>query len=91
MNAALEESVHVVGLSILSGGHVSLVGDVLAGLRAAGIGDVPVVVGGIIPPADAEILTKSGVARVYTPKDFDLTQIMRDITAVVDGAFKKAA
>ncbi len=91
VNAALEESVHVVGLSILSGGHVSLVGDVLAGLRAAGIGDVPVVVGGIIPPADAAALIASGVARVYTPKDFDLTQIMRDIVTVVDGAWKEAA
>ena len=50
VNAALEESVHVVGLSILSGSHVSLVGDVLEGMRAAGIADVPVVVGGIIPP-----------------------------------------
>jgi ethylmalonyl-CoA mutase len=91
VNAALEESVHVVGLSILSGGHVSLVAEVLAGLRQAGIGDVPVVVGGIIPPADAEALIKSGVARVYTPKDFDLTQIMRDIVAVVDRAWKEAA
>ncbi len=91
VNAALEESVHVVGLSILSGGHVSLVAEVLAGLRQAGIGDVPVVVGGIIPPADAEALIKTGVARVYTPKDFDLTQIMRDIVVVVDGAWKEAA
>jgi (2R)-ethylmalonyl-CoA mutase len=91
VNAALEESVHVVGLSILSGGHVSLVRDVLEGMRAAGIADVPVVVGGIIPPADAEALIKSGVARVYTPKDFDLTQIMRDIVVVADGAFKDAA
>jgi ethylmalonyl-CoA mutase len=91
VNAALEESVHVVGLSILSGGHVSLVRDVLEGMRAAGIADVPVVVGGIIPPADAEALIKSGVARVYTPKNFDLTQIMRDIIVVVDGAFKEAA
>ena len=91
VNAALEEGVHVVGLSILSGGHVSLVGDVLAGLREAGIGDVPVVVGGIIPPADAEALIKAGVARVYTPKDFDLTQIMRDVVAVVDSAWKEAA
>ena len=89
--AALEESVHVVGLSILSGGHVSLVAEVLAGLRQAGIGDVPVVVGGIIPPADAEALIKTGVARVYTPKDFDLTQIMRDIVVVVDRAWKEAA
>ena len=69
----------------------SLVKDVISRLKEAGIEDVPVVVGGIIPPADAELLTKAGVARVYTPKDFDLTQIMRDITAVVDGAFKKAA
>ena len=91
VNAALEESVHVVGLSILSGGHVSLVSDVMEGMRKAGLADIPVVVGGIIPPADAELLTRAGVARVYTPKDFDLTQIMRDITAVVDGAFKKAA
>jgi len=91
VNAALEESVHVVGLSILSGGHVSLVAEVLAGLRQAGIGDVPVVVGGIIPPADAEALIKTGVARVYTPKDFDLTQIMRDIVGVVDAAWKEAA
>ena len=91
VNAALEESVHVVGLSILSGGHVSLVGDVLKGLREAGIGDVPVVVGGIIPPADAEALIAAGVSRVYTPKDFDLTQIMRDVVAVVDNAWKEAA
>jgi (2R)-ethylmalonyl-CoA mutase len=52
---------------------------------------VPVVVGGIIPPADAEALIKTGVARVYTPKDYDLTQIMRDIVVVVDGAWKEAA
>jgi len=91
VNAALEESVHVVGLSILSGGHVSLVGDVMAGLRAAGIGEVPVVVGGIIPPEDAELLRRAGVARVYKPKDFDLTAIMRDIVTVVDGAWREAA
>ncbi|MFN4017269.1 MAG: methylmalonyl-CoA mutase family protein [Reyranella sp.] len=91
VNAALEESVHVVGLSILSGGHVSLVSDVLKGMREAGIGDVPVVVGGIIPPADAEALIAAGVSRVYTPKDFDLTQIMRDVVAVVDKAWKEAA
>ena len=91
VNAALEESVHVVGLSILSGGHASLVADVLEGMAKAGIGEVPVVVGGIIPPGDAEALLKAGVARVYTPKDFDLTQIMRDIVAVVDQAWKKAA
>ena len=91
VNAALEEGVHVVGLSILSGSHVTLVAEVMEGLRTAGIGEVPVVVGGIIPPNDAETLTKAGVARVYTPKDFDITAIMRDIVAVVDARWKEAA
>ena len=91
VNAALEEGVHVVGLSILSGSHVTLVAEVMDGLRKAGIGDVPVVVGGIIPTEDAEALTKAGVARVYTPKDFDITAIMRDIVAVVDASWKEAA
>jgi len=83
--------VHVVGLSVLSGSHLEVVPAVVDGLRAAGVDDVPVVVGGIIPPNDAELLLKAGVARVYTPKDFDLTQIMRDIVGVVDGAWKEAA
>ena len=91
VNAALEEGVHVVGLSILSGSHVALVTEVLDGMRKAGIGDIPVVVGGIIPPADAEILTDAGIARIYTPKDYDITAIMRDIVAVVDGSNKEAA
>jgi (2R)-ethylmalonyl-CoA mutase len=86
VNAALEESVHVVGLSILSGSHLALVEDVLAGLRAAGIGDVPVIVGGIIPPEDEARLKAMGVAAVYTPKDFDLTAIMGDIVRVVERA-----
>jgi (2R)-ethylmalonyl-CoA mutase len=91
VNAALEEGVHVVGLSILSGSHVALVSEVLEGMRKAGIGNVPVVVGGIIPPADAETLTKAGVARVYTPKDYDITAIMRDIVRVVDQTSREAA
>jgi len=91
VNAALEEGVHVVGLSILSGSHVTLVAEVMDGLRKAGIADVPVVVGGIIPAEDAEALTKAGVSRVYTPKDFDITAIMRDIVAVVDSHWKDAA
>ena len=66
---------HVVGLSILSGSHVALVArGAGSGCETAGLGDVPVVVGGIIPPDDAEALIKAGVARVYTPKDFDLTR-----------------
>ncbi len=83
VNAALEESVHVVGLSILSGSHVALVGDVLAGMKAAGIDEIPIVVGGIIPPEDAAALKAAGVARVYTPKDFDLTRIIADIVELV--------
>lgn len=84
VNAALEEGVHVVGLSILSGSHLELVADVMARMRAAGLGDVPVVVGGIIPPEDEKTLLASGCARVYTPKDYDLTAIMGDIVDLVD-------
>jgi (2R)-ethylmalonyl-CoA mutase len=91
VNAALEEGVHVVGLSILSGSHVPLVLDVLDRMRAAGIGDIPVIIGGIIPPEDAERLLKAGVARVYTPKDYQLNDIMADIVKVVDGGFERAA
>ena len=91
VNAALEESVHVVGLSILSGSHVALVGEVLRGLAAAGIGDLPVVVGGIIPPEDAAALQAAGVARVYTPKDYDLTRIIADIVELIDERGELAA
>ncbi len=81
--SALQEGVHVVGLSILSGSHLELIPDVVAALREAGIGEVPVVVGGIIPDADAPRLHEAGVAAVYTPKDFDLTRILRDVVARV--------
>ncbi len=86
VNAALEESVHVVGLSILSGSHLALVEDVLTGLKAAGIGKIPVIVGGIIPPEDEARLKAMGVAAVYTPKDYDLTAIMADIVRVAERA-----
>jgi ethylmalonyl-CoA mutase len=74
--AAVAEDVHCVGLSILSGGHAELVPDVLRRLRQAGAGDIPVVVGGIIPPADAEALRAQGVAAVFTPRDFGITAIV---------------
>jgi ethylmalonyl-CoA mutase len=80
--SALQEGVHVVGLSILSGSHRELIPTVVRALRDRGV-DAPVVVGGIIPEADVEPLRAAGVAAVYTPKDFDLTQIMRDIVALV--------
>src|SRR5829696_1841398 len=81
--AAVQEGVHVVGLSVLSGSHLEVVPAVVDGLREAGAGDIPVVVGGIIPPHDAELLLARGVARVFTPKDFELTPIMDEIVTVV--------
>ncbi len=79
---ALEEGAHVVGLSILSGSHLPLIEELMERMRAAGLGDVPVVVGGIIPDEDAARLIGYGVARVYTPKDFELNRIMFDIVAL---------
>jgi (2R)-ethylmalonyl-CoA mutase len=83
VNAALEEGVHVVGLSILSGSHVSLVTEVLQRMKACGLDDVPVVAGGIIPPEDERRLLVAGCARIFTPKDYDLTAIMDDIVELV--------
>jgi ethylmalonyl-CoA mutase len=80
--SALQEGVHVVGLSILSGSHRELIPTVVQTLRDRGV-DAPVVVGGIIPEADVAPLLEAGVAAVYTPKDFDLTRIMRDVVALV--------
>ncbi|KND18049.1 protein meaA [Pannonibacter phragmitetus] len=91
VNAALEESVHVIGLSILSGSHLALVRDVMERLRAAGIADVPVVVGGIIPDEDARTLKAMGVAAVYTPKDFQLTGIMADVVRIAGEQGERAA
>ena len=81
--AAIAEDVHCVGLSILSGSHMELVPDILDGLRDAGLGDVPVIVGGIIPDSDGRKLIDLGVAAVYTPKDFGLTEIMGGIVDVI--------
>ena len=81
--SARDEGVHVIGLSILSGSHGVLVVDVLERLRAAGCASLPVVVGGIIPEADVQPLKAAGVAAVYTPKDFELTRIMRDVVGLV--------
>jgi (2R)-ethylmalonyl-CoA mutase len=81
--AAVEEDVNLVGLSVLSGSHLAAVPAVLDGLRARGLGDVPVVVGGIIPAGDAAALRSAGVARVFTPKDFALTEIVDELVTVV--------
>ena len=82
--AAVEDEPHVVGLSILSGSHMPLMEDLMERLRAADLGHVPVIVGGIIPEDDAARLREMGVARVYTPKDFELNTIMRDIVTLAD-------
>ena len=89
-NAALEEGVHIVGLSILSGSHMPLVKEVLRRMREQGVGDVPVVVGGIIPPEDAKDLQAAGVARVYTPKDYAIHEIMSDLVDIAVG-YERAA
>ncbi|MBD3782883.1 MAG: cobalamin B12-binding domain-containing protein [Micrococcales bacterium] len=86
VGAAVAEDVHLVGLSILSGSHMELVPEVLDRLREAGASDVPVVVGGIIPEADAARLVELGVAAVFTPKDFGLTDIMARFVDVIRAA-----
>jgi len=85
VEAARKEKAHVVGLSVLSGSHLPLVEDVVGRMKRVGL-DVPVVVGGIIPPEDAAELEKAGVAAVYTPKDFELNRIMSDVVRIVERA-----
>ncbi|MBN2629358.1 MAG: protein meaA [Rhodobacteraceae bacterium] len=91
VSAAVDQQAHVVGLSILSGSHLPLITDTLHLMRAAGLGHVPLVVGGIIPEADAAQLRAMGVAAVYTPKDFELNRIMLDIVGLVDALPSEAA
>ena len=82
--AAQDKNAHVIGLSILSGSHISLMKDVMIKLEQANLGHIPVVVGGVIPEGDADQLRAMGVSRVYTPKDFELNRIMFDIVALAD-------
>jgi len=84
--AAVAEDVHCVGLSVLSGSHLELVPQVLTGMREAGLDDVPLVVGGIIPDADGEVLRGLGIAAVLTPKDYSLTRSMALVVAVIRAA-----
>ncbi|MDP9397641.1 MAG: cobalamin B12-binding domain-containing protein, partial [Actinomycetota bacterium] len=81
--AAVQEDVHCVGLSVLSGAHRELVPEVLAGLRGAGLDDVPVVVGGIIPDEDGRDLRAAGVAAVFTPKDYRIADILEQIVGEI--------
>jgi (2R)-ethylmalonyl-CoA mutase len=85
VKAAQDQKAHVIGLSILSGSHLPLIEETLIEMRDAGLGEIPLVVGGIIPEDDAARLRAMGVARVYTPKDFELNRIMFDIVALADG------
>jgi (2R)-ethylmalonyl-CoA mutase len=85
VDAAREQKAHVIGLSVLSGSHLPLVADVVARMKAAGM-TMPLVVGGIIPPEDAAAMEKTGVAAVYTPKDFELNRIMSDVVRIVERA-----
>jgi (2R)-ethylmalonyl-CoA mutase len=85
VDAARKQKVHVIGLSVLSGSHLPLVEDVVERMKEAGL-NVPVVVGGIIPPEDAAELERAGVAAVYTPKDFELNRIMSDVVRIVERA-----
>ena len=84
---AKEAGAHVVGLSILSGSHLDLVRETIGELRKAGLENVPLIVGGIIPPEDARALKQMGVRRVYTPKDFRITEIMDDVVDTVEDAW----
>ena len=84
VESARENAVHVIGLSVLSGSHIPLVRETMAKLRDVGLSEVPVIVGGIIPEDDAVRLREMGVARVYTPKDFELNRIMADIVSFAD-------
>ncbi len=86
VSSARDEGVHLIGLSILSGSHLRLVPEVLESLKHEGLGEVPVVVGGIIPEDDAEVLRQAGVARVYTPKDFEMLRILSDMVDVAEAA-----
>ncbi len=83
VRAAVDEDVHLIGLSILSGSHGDLIPEVLDGLKAEGADDIPVVVGGIIPSEDAEALRTAGVAAVYTPKDFQVSRLIQEMADLI--------
>ena len=84
VKSSVEEDVHIIGLSILSGSHVQLVGEIMNEMKKNKIDNIPVIVGGIIPTEDEKILMKSGVQAVYTPKDYQLKDIMSDIVSIVE-------
>ena len=84
VKSSVEEDVHIIGLSILSGSHVQLVEEIMNEMKKNKVDDIPVIVGGIIPTEDEKILIKNGVQAVYTPKDYQLKDIMSDIVSIVE-------
>jgi (2R)-ethylmalonyl-CoA mutase len=91
VDAAQREGAHAIGLSILSGSHIDLVQEVVRLMRNAGMTNVPVIVGGIIPPDDSLALKQMGVSATYTPKDFKITTIMGDVVKLVEKAIQRDA
>jgi (2R)-ethylmalonyl-CoA mutase len=84
VKSSIEEDVHIIGLSILSGSHIQLVGEIMSELKKNKIDNIPVIVGGIIPIDDEVTLKAQGVSAVYTPKDYQLKDIMADIVSIVE-------
>ena len=84
VNSALEESVHIIGLSILSGSHLKILSDITSLLRQKKMSGIPIIVGGIIPERDFKRLHKMGIKKIYTPKDFDLNKIIMDVSSIVE-------
>ena len=84
VKSSVEEDVHIIGLSILSGSHVQLVGEIMNEMKKNKIDDIPVIVGGIIPTEDEKLLINNGVEAVYTPKNYQLKDIMSDIVGIVE-------
>ena len=85
VKSSVEEDVHIIGLSILSGSHVQLVDEIMSEMKKNKISDIPVIVGGIIPSEDEKKLKQNGVKAVYTPKNYQLKDIMSDIVGIVEG------
>jgi (2R)-ethylmalonyl-CoA mutase len=84
VKSSVEEDVHIIGLSILSGSHIQLVAEIMAELKKNNIDNIPVIVGGIIPVEDEKILLQNGVKAVYTPKNYQMSDIMSDIVSIVE-------
>ena len=84
VKSSVEEDVHIIGLSILSGSHIQLVAEIMSELKKNNIDNIPVIVGGIIPVEDEKILLQNGVKAVYTPKNYQMSDIMSDIVSIVE-------